>query len=182
MATQPLPEFDPIRRRLQNQFSRQRQASGDALTRRFASQGMLNSGAFSKMQQEQERELAQSEADAMGQVDFQEAQEAQRRREIAEGRGFQTSEREAAQKYGTSEREGSQAFNRRMFDDQFGLQQKQFDFQKEQAAIENAEAVKNNYLTQLSNMDADWDDPEELQDLINRLKGFGITPPTGLRF
>jgi hypothetical protein len=169
MATQPLPEFDPIRRRLQNQFTRQRQTAGDALTRRFASQGMLNSGAFAKMQADQERELGQAEADAMGQVDFQEAQEAQRRREIAEGRTYQT-----------SERLGSQEFSKGMFDKQHGLAEKQFDlqekqfgFQKDQTLLENEEARKNNIMTWASNNDIDINDPEEMNEFMASLGRLG---------
>lgn len=165
-----LAEFDPIRRRLQSQFAKQRQTAGDALQRRFASQGMLNSGAYAKTAQQQEIELAEKEAEATGMVDFQEAMEARRRQEIDEGR-----------KYQTSEREGSQQFQQGMFDKTFGLQKEQFGFEKEQRLKEFEEDRRNNWLTQLVNADADFDDETEMNELLARLDRMGIRAPGDTR-
>lgn len=178
MASQyNLAEFDPIRRRLQSQFQQQRQTAGDALQRRFASQGMLNSGAYAKTAQQQDVELAGKEAEATQMVDFQEAQEARRRQEIEEARKYQTGEREASQGFARGEREGGQQFQKGMFDQTFGLQKEQFSFEKGQREKEFEQDRYNNWITQLVNMDADFDDPEEMNDLISRLNAMGIRGP-----
>lgn len=177
-----LAEFDPIRRRLQSQFQKNRQLAGDALQRRFASQGMLNSGAYQKTAAQQELELAEKEAEATGMVDFQEAMEARRRQEIDEGRKYQTSEREASQGFARGEREAGQQFSKGMFDQEFAFKEKAYGNENQWREREFEQDRINNYLTQLVNADADFDDPEELSDLINRLRGFGINPPPGSRF
>ena len=160
-----LAEFDPIRRRLQSQFQQQRQLAGDALQRRFASQGMLNSGAYQKTAAQQEAELAAKEAEATQMVDFQEAMEARRRQEIQDQRQFQR-----------EERVGGQDFQRGMFNEQMGFQKETRGIENEWRAKEFAQDVKNNWLTQLVNMDADFDDPQEFQELLQRLQRLGITP------
>lgn len=121
--TQPggLPEFDAMRRRLQGQYSQKRSEADDALQRRFAANGMLNSGAYAKQAQVQGNELTQQETDAQGQLGLQEMQELQRRKEITEGRDFQRSEREGSQGFAAGEAEKGRVFTGGMFDKEFGL-------------------------------------------------------------
>jgi hypothetical protein len=111
-----LPQYDAIRQRLKSQFTQARQDQGDAIKRRFAANGMVGSGAFGKAQDEAAQKVGKDEADATAALDFQEAGELQRQKEVAEGRQYQTSEREA-----------SQGFQKGMFDTQFGEQRRQFD-------------------------------------------------------
>lgn len=121
-----IPQFDALRRRLQGQFQQKKQEAGDALQRRFASQGMLSSGAFGKAQEEQERQFAKDEADATAQLDFAEMNEAQRRKEVEEARAFQKSERQASQDFASSERQASQLFNKDLFDRDMAFKQAVF--------------------------------------------------------
>ncbi len=115
-ATSKIPEFDALRRRVQSQYATKRSEGEDAMKRRFASSGMLNSGAAQKSARVQDLELARAEQEALGGLDFQEMSELQRRREITEGRQFQTGEREATQQ-----------FTRGMFDTDLGFKGKVFD-------------------------------------------------------
>lgn len=86
------------------------QAAKDAMARRFAATGRLNSGAALK----KETQINQLGGDALqrrlqGIQDSQDT-EALRRQEIEEARKFQSSEREASQMFGRGEREASQGF------------------------------------------------------------------------
>lgn len=103
-----LPEFDAIRDRVAKQYeqelgklnqnvSRQQQEGGDALKRRFAAMGALNSGASIKQQQlfgdrlreesgEQTRQLRDQAMQSQQDVDVAQAQERQRRNEFELGR------------------------------------------------------------------------------------------------
>lgn len=110
MAGYGLPEYDAIRQRLKGQFTQKRQETQDAIQRRFASNGMVGSGAYGKSAEEADRTVSRDELDATAQIDFAEAGESQRRKEIGEGRAYQTGEREASQKYLTGERQATQGF------------------------------------------------------------------------
>ena len=100
---QPLPEFDAIRRRQQGQLSQQKSESDDALKRRFAMNGMLGSGAFQKSAELSDESSNRAAAEAMSNIDVQEQGELQRRKEVGEGRTFQTGEREGAQRFAAEE-------------------------------------------------------------------------------
>jgi len=116
-----LPEFDSMRRRLSSQYSQKRSEADDALQRRFAASGMLHSGAAAKQSRIQGDELTRQEADAQSQLGTQEMQEMQRRKEIMEGRAFQTSEREGSQNFAAGEAQKGRDFTGGMFDKEFGL-------------------------------------------------------------
>ena|SRR3990167_3720882 len=114
MATQfggtRLPEYDIARNRISQQQNAQRDEAQDALTRRYARLGGLNSGSYIKQAQLQDNSLNQQRNDALQEVDLSEAGALRQQAEIEAGRKYQTSEREAGQLYGTREREGSQGF------------------------------------------------------------------------
>lgn len=120
----PLPEYDPIRRRIQSTYSQKRSEGEDALKRRMASQGMLQSGAYQKLAQEQETDYSKQESDAMGQVDFLEAQEAQRRKEIDDQRKFQREERLGGQEFQAGEAGKQRGFQRGLFDTEMAFKEK----------------------------------------------------------
>lgn len=112
MQSNQLPEYDALRRRLKGQFQQKAQESQDALQRRYAANGMIGSGAYGKEQQLQTDQSTRDEVDATAQLDFAQANELQRRKEMAEGRAYQTSEREATQGFAKGEREAGQGFAR----------------------------------------------------------------------
>lgn len=125
-------QFDLARKRAQQASGASLQGRRDALQRRFAQLGNLDSGARLKMEQNLEQQGAQELQAANEGIDAQQAQEMGRRREILQGqefargereagqkfsgeqaamqRAYLTGEREAGQKYGTGEREASQLF------------------------------------------------------------------------
>lgn len=85
MATLPMPgapkpamaqpsAYDPIRKRLEQRFTAQAQQGQDAIQRKLASLGNLNSGAAMKIRQQVDNDVAQQREEAIGQVDSQEAQ------------------------------------------------------------------------------------------------------------
>jgi hypothetical protein len=80
--TGPLAEYDAIRSRIGSQANQANQTAQDALARRFAAMGALNSGAAIKQQQLQSESSERSKADQLQNVDFQEAQA---RRELEQG-------------------------------------------------------------------------------------------------
>ena len=161
-----LPQYDALRRRLDSEYATKKSEASDALQRRFASQGMLNSGAYQKTLGIQDEALNRQQADARGTVDFQELGEEQRQKEVADQRAFQTSERVAGQD-----------FSKGMFDQEFGFKQKQYANENEWRAKEFEQDKMNNWLTQLVNMDADFDDPQEMRELMARLSAMGIRAP-----
>jgi len=72
-ARTSLPEFEAARRRMTEQFSSEKQGGNDAIQRRFASMGALNSGAAIKQQQVFQDKLREQQANALGDLGAQEA-------------------------------------------------------------------------------------------------------------
>lgn len=113
--------YETQRRRAAQEAEAQSQSQQDALKRRFAAQGGLNSGAYIKQTQIAADDAMKRKQAALENIDMSEAQDLQRQKEVQEGRDFTRSEREAGQgfsagqaelqrKYGTSEREAGQGF------------------------------------------------------------------------
>lgn len=188
MALMALPQYDAIRNRLQGQFSQQRSEQDDALKRRFAMTGMLGSGAYQKSAQMQDDELGKRQAGAMVDVDFQEAGEQQRQKEVGEGRQFQTGEREGAQRFAaeeaakgrvfqTGERMGGQEFMRgeRLGGQEWqqGNMNRQFDMQDR----EYQQSLWNNWLNTIAAMkEADFSG-HDLSATLMELERMGFRPP-----
>lgn len=114
-------QFDLARKRAEQRANSEQQQQDDALKRRFAAMGNLNSGAYVKQQSIQADEASKRKADVMEGIDVAESQEAQRQREVQEGRDFARSERLGSQDFSagqavlqrqfqTGERLGSQDF------------------------------------------------------------------------
>jgi hypothetical protein len=106
----PLPQFDYARKRIAQQSTADEQGQQEALKRRFAAMGNVNSGAYVKQQAVAADDAAKRREDALGGVDAQEAQEVQRRAEVTEGRDFARSERVGSQDFANTQRMGSQDF------------------------------------------------------------------------
>jgi hypothetical protein len=116
-------QFDLARKRAEQRANAEQQQQDDALKRRFAAMGGLNSGAYIKQQSVQADDAAKRRADVMEGIDVAESNEAQRQREVQEGREFARSERLGSQdfsasqadlqrKYQTGERLGAQDFSK----------------------------------------------------------------------
>lgn len=191
-----LSEFDPLRRRLQSQFSQEKSEAQSALQRRYAANGMMGSGAYQKQAQQADVDFAQKQADAQGQLDLAEGQEFQRRKEVTEGREFQTKEREGAQNFQSEfakrereatqsfargERESGQLFNKQLFDSDQAFKQKVFENENYWKDLEFKENKLTNYInTVLGFGDAEIDQ-DRLDYISGALERLGIQAPGGLK-
>jgi hypothetical protein len=147
--------FDVIRKRIGQDVEGGKQQETEALQRRFASAGMLGSGASMKTESQARANLDQQRQQAMEGVDMAEIGEQQRLAEQQAAmdfarserlgsqdfaaaqadlmRKYQTSERLGSQKFAQSERLGAQGFSKEMQGLQNAFQQKLFNKQfKEQ--------------------------------------------------
>lgn len=147
------PYYDYLRQRIGQQSQSAAQQQQDALQRRFASLGALNSGASIKQQQLAQQQADESKADQLAGIDAQEAQENFQRQEVERQRQFQTQERQGSQdfagqqaaiqrQYGTQERLGGQDFGaaQAALQRQFGTQERLGgqEFAGQQAAMQRA--------------------------------------------
>lgn len=119
---QPQDEFELQRKRAQQEANAAKQQQTDALKRRFAATGMLNSGAA--IQQERlANEAVDKQLSERGEaIDTAQRAEARRLAEIKEARDFAKAEREASQGFAREERLGSQGFQESMFGKQTAFQ------------------------------------------------------------
>jgi len=102
-AQQSLPEYDLARKRAQQRVTASGQEQQDALKRRFAALGGLNSGAYIKQQQlAQDRQQEQLQ-DANEGIDVQENAERRRLQELKEGREFQAGEAQKQREFASAE-------------------------------------------------------------------------------
>jgi hypothetical protein len=163
-AKQPLPEYEAMKRRTQQRLQAEGQTQQDALQRKLASVGNLNSGAAIKAQQTQDLDLARVQEDALGQIDVQEAAEGQRRQEVADAMAFQSTE---AQK--------GRDFQGGMFDQEFGLKNKAFDEEQRargfQEAMARREFDRDNATLDFTKIQAikEMGDPAAVQNLLDQL-------------
>lgn len=134
-----LPEYDQLRQNTDNTLNAQKQQSDDAMKRRFAAMGGLNSGSYIKQQQNSDNDMAGQKENAMNQIGFQEAGEAQRRKEVTQGQQFQTGERLGSQEFAGSESALGRAQQQSQFGQSFGLQS------KAQTLAEKAQEDQNTY-------------------------------------
>lgn len=85
-------QYDLMRQRAQQQGTAAKQEELEAVKRRAAAQGMVNSGAYEKQAQLVGDQAERRTQEAVQNVDFQETQQ-------KEAREYQTSEREAGQRF-----------------------------------------------------------------------------------
>lgn len=125
-------EFDVARKRAEGQAKKQQQTMQDAIKRRAASLGNLNSGAVIKQQQQAIRDTGQQLRQATEGIDAAERSDIQRRRDIQEQRDFARGEREATQSFQAEQAGLTRTAQQSQFEKTFGLQSKQFEQQKTQ--------------------------------------------------
>ncbi len=105
-----LDQFALARQRAQQGANESTQRQKDALQRRFASLGNLDSGVAMKMEQQAETESRRQLDDVNAGIDAAEQAESARKQEVKEGRDFSRSERLGSQEFASGERLGSQGF------------------------------------------------------------------------
>lgn len=86
--------YELLRKQAQQQGSAQQQQTDDALKRRFASMGALNSGEYVKQQQVAGDQLAQRQDQVNAQIGATEAQERMQLEQVEKQREFQSGEAE----------------------------------------------------------------------------------------
>lgn len=160
-------QFDVLRRRAKREANVQTQQGQEALKRRFASIGQLNSGAAIKQQQIAHQQGAERAERATQNIDLAEAQENQRRKELIEGRQFQSGEAAKQREFITGERLGGQEFagnqaqlgrefatSERLGGQEFagGEAQKQRDFQQGLADREFQSQMQQNFFNNSATM------------------------------
>jgi hypothetical protein len=105
------PTFDLARKRAEQGLASSGQIQNDAIQRRFAAQGGLNSGAFVKAQEGARESAASQRQNAMEGIDAAEAADTARQQEILSGREFSRSERIGSQDFSRLERLDTQQFS-----------------------------------------------------------------------
>ena len=103
MATDSLAQYDYLRQKVGQGQSAQAQAEEEALKRRLAAAGALNTGAAIKQQELQGESAIQRREQALQDISLQEAAAKQQLAEVEKARQFQTSEREAGQRFGAEQ-------------------------------------------------------------------------------
>lgn len=104
-------EFDVARKRAEQQANVAKQGQQDALKRRFAAMGNVNSGSFVKANQMVNEKAQEQLQQANEGINAQEQGEFRRRREMAEGREFSATEAEKNRLFSRAERLGGQDFS-----------------------------------------------------------------------
>jgi hypothetical protein len=154
----PLPEFALQRKKVEQRINADTQGQQDALQRRFAAQGMLNSGAAIKQQGIVANQAQQTREDALAGVDAAEIGEMQRRQEIQDNRDFAANEAKLGREFQASESSLGRALQASQFDRNFAQQGSQFDrnfrFQNKQFKAERGDQQRN-IAASISNMKGD---------------------------
>lgn len=119
-----LPEYDAMRARLSQRTNADTQQQQDAMQRRFAAQGGLNSGAAIKQQQLVAEAGAQNREQAMEGVNAQEAQQRQRLQEAESQKEFQSQEAATGREFAAQESLLGRQQQRSMFDDDMKFKDK----------------------------------------------------------
>ena len=175
--------YQKMRQRVQQDVDASKQQMGEAIKRKFASMGNLNSGAQMKIEQKANAAADVQARAATEGVDFAEQQERARQADITQAQGYQTSEREAAQKFASGERIGQQDFQRGMFDRDMTFKDRAFDKQHDlafQEFLASKDANHINALIGLANADLDDGDFAKILGQLGSIqnKDLGGRPPT----
>lgn len=103
-------QFELARQRAQQQANAAKQTQSDAIQRRFASQGMAQSGAAIKQEQLANEAVDKQLSEQNQQIDTAAQQEAARKQEIQDQRDFARVERLQSQEYATAEQNRAREF------------------------------------------------------------------------
>lgn len=149
-----LPEYDAMRNKLAQRTSADTQQQQDAMQRRFAAQGGLNSGAAIKQQQLVAETGVQQREQGMEAINTQEGAEQRRMQEAENQKEFQSQEAGAGRQFAASESQLGREHARGMFDDNQKFQEKwntigqsntlrQLDMQAEEMKFNKASAMSS---------------------------------------
>lgn len=140
-------QFDLARKRATQTANADKQKNQDALARRFASMGALNSGAAIKQQELSANEADVNKQNALEGIDTQQTAAAQQRQQVLENRqaeqGFASSEAEKARAFQGSEADKGRAFQEKVFNAEQGSRLAQLDLQTKQFNAERGDQAFN---------------------------------------
>ena len=105
-----MPQYDLARQRAVQQNAADKQANLDALQRRFANLGNLNSGAQLKQEENLNNQSAVNLANANEGINAQQQAEILRRKEVLQGQEFSANQANLQRQFQTGERIGGQEF------------------------------------------------------------------------
>ena len=103
-------KYDMLRNRVGQEALKEKQQSNQAMKRKFARLGGLNSGAFVKSSEQADQAIENRKAKNLENIGFQQTTEQERLAEIQAGRDFSKGEREAGQGFAESQGELGRKF------------------------------------------------------------------------
>jgi len=175
-------QFDPIRKRLQQQASRQRSQQERGIKRQFSRLGQTGSGAFIKSLQEagrQEGEILQRGEEAIG---AQESAEKRRLQEIERGREFTAEQAKIQRDFQSEEAKQVRDFQKVLEDQRLNFEKEKFENEKLTRA-EQLELQKNQFAYEQVigefNMQLSRWEQNQPTDLVSSLIGGDIAGPAG---
>lgn len=141
-------EFSTVKSNLKQQAEREKLAAKRRLDQQIAG-GRIGAGRAEKIGSLAEGEIGSRLEQQLGDVDFQQAQQARQERLIEEQKKFSIGEREAAQKFAEEERLGAQSFAASESSLARALQNSQFEKQLAFQEREFAENLKSNIFNKI---------------------------------
>jgi hypothetical protein len=139
-----LPEYAKLKAQTAQRVDAAKEVEDDAIKRRYAAMGNLNSGSYIKQQQIQNDASNQRKEQALGTIDLAEAGEAQRQKEVGEGRTFASTEAQKARDADLSFKDKVFGFEKDsklraldLADKQYALEKDAQEFNKAMAAAES---------------------------------------------
>lgn len=147
-------QFGVMRMRAQQQGNQAKTEQGEALKRRFAALGNINSGAYVKAAGLQDAEADRATREAVENVDMAEQQEKSRLQDVQEERQYQAGEAEKLRIFNRELFDKDQDFKKTVFADESKF--RNLNYQLAQADLEESKkANKLNALQAISNLDDD---------------------------
>lgn len=143
-----LPEFEGIRQNLKEEANQAKQQQKEALQRRFASLGSLQSGASLKAEQQAENEVQKNLEKGLREVGFQEAQGLRQQRNILEERQFQAEQQAAARNFQREIYNADSDFKDKVFRFDANSKLSQLDLAFDQAAMARITAENDRLINQ----------------------------------
>lgn len=118
MSKESLPEFDQARNLTSQSLNSQKQGSEDAMQRRFAAMGNLNSGSYIKAAQVGDQQANEARGNAMAGIGVQEAQTRRNLQQQESQKEFQSGEN--AKTFNAGQRNQFQQFKTGLSADSYG--------------------------------------------------------------
>lgn len=181
-----IPAYQKLREQILQRGRASEQEADEAVARRLASMGTLNSGEYLKQARLAREGVQGKTQEALSSLDVQEEQETQRRKEIEEQREFQRQERLGGQEFASKESELGRTLQKDLAKENMDFQKMVFDrqyqwriFDEQMANREFAENKRINEqnlrIAAMAALDTDDPNDENLQILLQQM---GVGSPS----